>query len=582
MKTSQILTSFNAGVFSPRLNGRVDLSKYYNACRTLSNMIVYPHGGASRRFGTVFVAETKSSATIARLIPFQFNIEQAYILEFGHYYIRVFKDNGQVVSGVTPYEIASPYATSVLADLQYVQNADQMRIVNQSVYPQLLTRSGHTSWTIASSVFTAAPADWSVASGYPGSISLYEQRSVYAGTTEKPNTMWFSATGNLDDMTSGTAADDGMELLIDDNSVIRWLSAGRFLNVGTGEAEWVVSSGATDEAMTPTAKKARRASRYGSSSIPGIAVGNAILFVQRAGRKLRELIYDFAQDSFGDPPDLTIFAEHVTKTGIKSYAFQKEPDSILWCVLNDGTLAAFTYNKAQDITGWHTHSTGSTTSTGLFQDVEVIPVSDHDQVWFIVERTLSDGDHYYIEYLAPDFGDTQANCWFVDSGLKYSGTGATTVTGLEHLAGVTVSILADGAVMPDKTVSTGGTVSISRSAQASTVIAGIPYTSILEPMDLETKEEGGSSQGKRKKIHQVMIRFYKTLGAKVGSEAGTLDTIPFRTAFDPMDSAPPLFTGDKVIPFPGGWDRHGHIRITQEQPLPLTVLAIEPVINVND
>lgn len=429
MKTSQILTNFTAGVFSPRLNGRVDVAKYYNAARTIENMVVYPHGGASRRLGTVFVAETKTSANISRLIPFQFNIEQAYIIEMGHEYLRFYKDNGQITTGLAAYEISTPYTTALIDSVRYAQNSDTMRIVNKSVAPQILTRTAHTAWTLATSTFIATPADWGGASGYPGDVVLYEQRSVYAGTTTRPQTMWISSSGNLDDMTSGTADDDGMELTLDDNSIIRWMMAGRFLNVGTGEAEWVVSSGATDEALTPTKKKARRISRYGSSSISGMAVGNAILFIQRAGRKLRELIYDYSQDSFGDPPDLTIFAEHITATGVKAYAFQKEPDSILWCVLNDGTIAAFTYNKAQEITAWHHHTTD-----GLFEDVAVIPVSDHDQVWFIVKRTIGGATKRYIEYLADDFED-QEDCWFVDCGLKYDGAGATTFTGLDHLEG---------------------------------------------------------------------------------------------------------------------------------------------------
>lgn len=573
MKTYQILTNFTAGEFSPRLNGRVDIAKYYNAARTLENMIVHPHGGASRRLGTVFVAETKDSSNISRLIPFQFNVEQAYILEMGHNYLRFYKDNGQITSGTVPYEISTTYSTALIDSVRYAQNADTMRLVNKEVAPMILTRTGHTAWTLATSTFLAQPADWGDASGYPGDIVLYEQRSVYCGTKTKPQTMWFSSTGNLDDMTTGTASDDGMELTLDDNSIIRWVMAGRFLNVGTGEAEWVVSSGATDEALTPTKKKARRISRYGSFSIPGIAVGNAILFIQRAGRKLRELIYDYSQDSFGDPPDLTIFAEHITKTGIKAYAFQREPDSILWCVLNDGTVAAFTYNKAQEITAWHHHTTD-----GLFEDVAVIPVSDHDQVWFIINREISGVTKRYVEYLADEF-EEQEDCWFVDSGLKYDGVPETTFTGLDHLEGETVSILADGAVRPNATIASG---TFTLDTAASVVIAGLPYTSILEPMDLETKENDGTSQGKRKKIHSAIIRFYKTLGAKIGSSTGNLDIIPFRTPSDPMGSAPPLFTGDKVIPFPGGWDRHGYIRITQEQPLPLTVLAIIPQVSTND
>jgi hypothetical protein len=101
-------------------------------------------------------------------------------------------------------------------------------------------------------------------------------------------------------------------------------------------------------------------------------------------------------------------------------------------------------------------------------------------------------------------------------------------------------------------------------------------------MDLEIQGAGGSTQGARKKIHEAVVRFYKTLGAKIGSSSGNLDTIPFRTPSDLMGHPPALFTGDKVVTFPGGWDRHGYIRITQEQPLPMTVLAIVPKVNTND
>ena len=157
------------------------------------------------------------------------------------------------------------------------------------------------------------------------------------------------------------------------------------------------------------------------------------------------------------------------------------------------TIAAFTYNKAQEITAWHHHTTD-----GLFEDVAVIPVSDHDQVWFIVKRTIGGATKRYIEYLADDFED-QEDCWFVDCGLKYDGAGATTFTGLDHLKGKTVSILADGAVMPDATIASG---TFTLDSAASVVIAGLPYTSILEPMDLET--------GKKAAHHRESARRYIT------------------------------------------------------------------------
>ena len=88
------LTNFTGGELSPRLDGRNDIAKYNSGCKTLENMIVYPHGSASRRSGTQFVAEVKDSTKKTRLIPFEFSTVQTYILEFGDQYIRFYKDNG--------------------------------------------------------------------------------------------------------------------------------------------------------------------------------------------------------------------------------------------------------------------------------------------------------------------------------------------------------------------------------------------------------------------------------------------------------------------------------------------------------
>ena len=92
-----IQTNFTRGEISPRLIGQVDLSAYKNSVETLENMTVFPQGGTTRRGGTRFVTEVKDSSAITRLIPFEFNVEQAYVLEFGEQYIRFYKDNGQIV-----------------------------------------------------------------------------------------------------------------------------------------------------------------------------------------------------------------------------------------------------------------------------------------------------------------------------------------------------------------------------------------------------------------------------------------------------------------------------------------------------
>src|SRR5210317_92015 len=144
------LTNFTGGELSPRLDGRNDLAKYPTGCKTLENMIVYPHGNAARRSGTQFVAEVKDSSKETRLIPFEFSTTQTYMLEFGDQYIRFYKDNGQILSGGSAYEISSPYLESELFDIKYAQSADVMYLCHPNHPVKKLARTGHTSWTLTS------------------------------------------------------------------------------------------------------------------------------------------------------------------------------------------------------------------------------------------------------------------------------------------------------------------------------------------------------------------------------------------------------------------------------------------------
>ena len=93
-----IKTSFNAGEFSERLYGRVDLEKYASGSKTMRNFVPMPHGGATRRPGTKFIEETKDSSKLSRLIPFQFSTEQAYIIEAGDQYMRFYMNGGQILT----------------------------------------------------------------------------------------------------------------------------------------------------------------------------------------------------------------------------------------------------------------------------------------------------------------------------------------------------------------------------------------------------------------------------------------------------------------------------------------------------
>ena len=143
------MTSFNAGELSPLMRMRSDFDKYDNGCATLQNMLPLSQGPAMRRPGTYYIAQTETMTERSRLIPFKFSTTDTYMLEFGDFYMRVYRDDAQVLDDDDAiYELATVYSESELPDIQYRQNADVMFLVNGADPPQKLTRLGHSYWTI--------------------------------------------------------------------------------------------------------------------------------------------------------------------------------------------------------------------------------------------------------------------------------------------------------------------------------------------------------------------------------------------------------------------------------------------------
>jgi hypothetical protein len=166
----------------------------------------------------------------------------------------------------------------------------------------------------------------------------------------------------------------------------------------------------------------------------------------------------------------------------------------------------------------------------------------------------------------------------VDCGLTYNGSPTTSISGLSHLEGKTVSILADGSVHPDRVVSSGS-ITLQRSVSKAHI--GLKYTCIIQPSKFDATSPAGTTIGKKQRITKVTVKFLNTLGAQVGYDANHMETIYFRTTGDPMDAPPALFTGNKTVTFPKGWGDDAQVRIVQEQPLPLTVLAAVAEMEIN-
>ena len=749
-KQTVAFTNFTAGELSPRLDGRTDLNKYFNGTKTLENMLIHPHGGASRRSGTKFIHEVKTSSAQTRLIPFEFSTTQTYIMEFGNQYIRFYKDQGiitesnKTISGATQanpgvitatshgysngdhviitsvvgmtelngktfkvankttntfqiqdvdgnnvnttgytaygsagvankiYEIASPYATADLPTIKFAQSADLMYLVHPGYAIRKLSRSGHTNWTITtpslvtsedktvSAVTKANPGvvTTSTAHGllegdfvtftniggmtqlngnvykvgtvgstttfnlqdssgtdlntssygtfsaggsdtvnkltdpvlnvttdyYPSSVTFFEQRLVFAGSNNNPQTLWFSKSGSYENFTTGSADADAMVYTIASNKVnaIRYMSAQRSLIVGTVGGEFVVSGSGTTLPITPTNVQIQKQSSYGSANVDAVQIENVTMFLQRAKRKIRELTYNLNIDQY-QAQDMTLLAEHISDGGILEMAYQQEPDSILWCVRSDGTLLGLTYARAEEVVGWHRHVLGGAFGSGqaVVESVASIPTdSNEDELYVIVKRTINSVTRRYVEYLTLfDYGTDQTDAFYVDSGLTYSGSAATNISGLDHLEGQSVTILANGATHPNKTVSSGA-ITLDRSSTK--VHIGLPYTSLLQTMRIESRSNEGTSQSKTKRINEVTLRLHETVGVEVGASLTDMERIPFRSSAAAMDTAVPLFTGDKQVEFRDDFNTDGHVYVRQTQPLPLTLLSIYPMLTVND
>lgn len=442
-------------------------------------------------------------------------------------------------------------------------------VVNATVVSRLPTTTATKKW---------AEGAWSDRRGWPRTVTFYEDRLWFAGSDSKPQTLWASVTGDYENHTYGTNDDDALNYTINtqDLNTISWLAPGKVLAVGTVGGEFTLRANDISQPVTPTSVIIQPQTTYGClGTVRPLRVASSILFVQRAGRKIREYTYDFQTDSYV-APNMNVLAEHITEGGVVDLAYQQEPSQIVWAPRADGTLLGMTYERAEDVVGWHRQNVG-----GAVESVIALPHWDGDQdvTWMIVNRTIDGNTVRYVEYLEKYFTDEYA--FFVDSGLTYDGTPTDTITGLDHLEGETVAILADGSVHPNRVVASG---SITLQREASVVNVGLPFTAKLKTMPIEAGAQDGVAQGKTQRLNNIVMRLFETgPGLFYGPESGKLDELHARRAGNAMDAPVPLFTGDTpFLPWPGEYQQGAQMMIEHRLPTPCTIVALMPQMNTYD
>lgn len=563
----QIQTNFTSGEWSPRLAGHVDLQKRANACAELENLVVWPHGGATRRMGTYFRGFAKDGNAAPLLKDFSFNDIQTYVLEFGDGYVRFWRDGGQIMENDAPRELTLPYSAEEVHQLQFSQSADVLFMCHQNHKPRKLLRTGADVFSVEECVFTSQPTEW-VANNWPARISLFQQRTWWSGCPKNPQKLWFSGTGNFYEMGGDAKVDDsGGAFSLDSDQVnqIRGMIPARALVVLTSGGEWTLA-GSQSGGVTPTDVQAVRHSNVGCAAhVPPMLIGASTLFVSRDRKKLREFLYSMEQDGFV-PLEASLLSEHLLRPRVKQLAWQQDPDSIIWCVLEDGTLAAMTYLRDQQVYAWHRHTT-----QGKVLSVCANSAEDYTEIWLAVERN---GKVCIEQMASPWQGDNldDAECFYVDCGLSYQGSKQERVSGLDHLEGMTVQVLADGGVQKEKVVQDG---SITLDSPADTVIVGLGYTYRVTPLQPEGGHPQGTGQGVVKRLVKASLRVLHSVGMryKVGDDSER-DTF-LRSVNEPMHKPVQPFSGDLELPsVETGWNKNPKITIFGSDPLPFSLLAL--------
>jgi len=434
--------------------------------------------------------------------------------------------------------------------------------------PTTAAKAESGNWTLEEALFSACNG-WAEAGAFHDSRMYLAAGHRFAG----------SKSGDYENFAAGALDDDGVLFAMDSEEleVVRWLHGRKGLLLGTLSREWE-AIGSTDAPITPSNIQVRSETSYGSSRVEPVHVANASLFVDRSGRQLRELAFVFETDGY-QAPDLLLLAEHLTRratpTGadptLVQIAYQRDPESRLWAVRSDGVLLCCTYLRAQNVIAW-----SRVTTQGAIESVATIPHPNggRDQVWCSVRRTINGATVRYIEYL----DDAGVNYPTLNVDAAYTCTSATalaTFTGLGHLEGATVQIVADGAVRPSTTVASGAITLGTPCAKI--VEVGLGYTADLVTLRPEVPVGGQSSMPAKLGWRRLVIKLLDTLGLRLGTASGE-EIVPFRVAGDCMGVAPALFSGDKEIPHLG-WD-DGRVIVRQTQPLPATVLAITGLIDL--
>lgn len=418
--------------------------------------------------------------------------------------------------------------------------------------------------------------DSEITSGYPGTVSYFDQRKIFAGTRTKPQYIWMTAAGSENSMAYHlpVQATDRISARIyarDVNRIRHLVPLSRLILL-TASGCWVVGTTDTD-ALTPESISFKAQNAEGASSVNPVVVNSACVYAAARGGHLREMGYSYERGGFISG-DLCLRAPHLFdhKTVI-DIAYSKAPNPIIWSVSSDGVLVAFTYIPEQQIGAFSTIET-----RGSFESVTVVSEGYEDIPYVVTSRRINGQTVRFIERMHEVQSPSRAESCYVDCAGFYQGNPTKTITGLSWLEGETVSILADGYVVPDQKVVSGKVV---LEDEASTVYVGLQYDSdmVTLPIHLQLNDMSyGTSH--RKNITEVTLRLNESSGVSAGSSFEKLYHMQPRATELP-GYPPNLRSGIYDLQIKPKWSDEGQVYIRQSLPLPLRITSITTTVEIS-
>ena len=465
----------------------------------------------------------------------------------GLYYIRL---RGLNITAEAGYELsAQSFVQEGIVRVTGYVNARQAEVSVEQPF-------GSADWT----------SKWAAGSfcdknGFPACVFFYQDRLGFGGTLAEPQTLWFSKTGNYTHFGHArhAATDDSLSLHLSGkqlNTIRSVVVAGRLL-VFTAGSEWSI---ACNGIFALENLEITQQGERGAGAVSPVMVGNHVLFVQARAGTLRDFYYDYSSASFTGE-DLTLCAKHLFfNQEIKDLCYQQEPDHLIWCVLSNGQLASLTYLAEQEVCAWTHHDT-----QGAFRSVCTIPNNGFDEVWMSVERE----NGWNIEKMSRRLASKDpAAQIFVDAAVYVkSEEGMSVLSGLEHLEGQTVTVLAEGNIYPEQAV-TQGQISLSRPMKE--IVVGLGYTSEIKTLPLSSEYILGN---KLRRFVSACVRLLDSRGGEIGVLPEETEPIPF-PACAAYNGSVPLQSGYFPVLLRSNHELGAGIWIRQQAPFPFTLISL--------